>query len=231
MNKKTVAIIVAGGTGNRMGEDIPKQFIKLYDKEIILYTLETFDKCDFVNEIVVVCHRDYIDICKNISLSIKKDVLIVEGGNSRQQSVINGLNAIKDCEYVLVHDAVRCLVRISDIKNLYNELLASGSCTLAVKSKDTVMISDDNNMVVSTPSRNYIWQIQTPQAFRFDELFSAHVYAHDTSFEATDDCSVIEHYGKTVKLVEGSYTNIKITTPSDLEIAKVFMKGSELKSE
>lgn len=231
MNKKTVAIIVAGGTGSRMGEDIPKQFIKLNGKEIILHTLETFDKCDFIDEIFVVCHKDYMVFCENLSLKLKKDVQIVEGGISRQQSVLNGLSAIKDCDYVLVHDAVRCLVSASDIKKLYNELVANGSCTLAVKAKDTVMISDDNNMAVSTPPRKYVWQIQTPQAFRFDELLSAHVYARDTSFEATDDCSVMEHYGKKIKLVEGSYTNIKITTPSDLEIAKTFMKGSELKSE
>ena len=231
MNKKTVAIIVAGGTGNRMGKDIPKQFIKLNDKEIILYTLETFAKCEFIDEIVVVCHKDYIDFCKNLFLKVKKDVFIVEGGNSRQQSVVNGLSAIKNCDYVLVHDAVRCLVKVSDIKNLYSELIANGSCTLAVRAKDTVMISDDDNMVTNTPSRSYVWQVQTPQAFEFDELLSAHIYARDTSFEATDDCSVMEHYGKKIKLVEGSYTNIKITTPSDLEIAKVFMKGSELKSE
>lgn len=231
MNKKTVAIIVAGGTGNRMGKDIPKQFIKLNDKEIILYTQETFAKCEFIDEIVVVCHKDYIDFCKNLFLKAKKDVFIVEGGNSRQQSVLNGLSAIKNCDYVLVHDAVRCLVKVSDIKNLYSELITNGSCTLAVRAKDTVMISDDDNMVTNTPPRSYVWQVQTPQAFKFDELLSAHIYALDTNFEATDDCSVMEHYGKKIKLVEGSYTNIKITTPSDLEIAKVFMKGSELKSE
>lgn len=227
MNNKTAAIIVAGGTGSRMGADIPKQFIKLNGKEIILHTLEAFEKCEFINKIVVVCHSDYLELCRSLTALIKKDILIVCGGVTRQQSVLNGLNNISDCTYVLVHDAVRCLVDPCDIKKLHNELIKNGSCTLAVKAKDTIKMSDNNNMVTSTIPRDYLWQVQTPQAFLVKELIEAHNFALSSGFEATDDCSVMEHFGKEIKLVEGSYENIKITTLSDLEIAKAFMKGSD----
>ena len=227
MNKKTAAIIVAGGSGSRMGTDVPKQFIKINGKEIILHTLSVFEKCDFIDKIIVVCHSDYLDFCKGLFSEVKKDITVVAGGNTRQQSVFMGLKEAFDCEYVFVHDAVRCLIEENHIKMLYNELLKGNSCTLAVRVKDTIKIADENNIVTNTPDRNSLWQIQTPQAFLVGELLSAHEYAVKTSFEGTDDCSVMEHYGKKITLVEGSYKNIKITTPSDIEIAKVFMKGSE----
>jgi 2-C-methyl-D-erythritol 4-phosphate cytidylyltransferase len=227
LNKRLAAIIVAGGTGSRMGTDVPKQFIKINGKEIILHTISTFEKCDFIDKIIVVCHRDYLDFCKSLFSDVKKDITVTEGGNTRQQSVFKGLKEAQDCEYVLVHDAVRCLIEEPHIKMLYNELLNGNSCTLAVRVKDTIKIADENNIVTNTPERSKLWQIQTPQAFLISELLSAHEYAVKTSFDGTDDCSVMEHYGKKITLVEGSYKNIKITTPSDIEIAKVFMKGSD----
>ena len=138
-----------------------------------------------------------------------------------------GLKEAFDCEYVFVHDAVRCLIEENHIKTLYEELLNGKSCTLAVRVKDTIKIADENNVVTNTPDRSRLWQIQTPQAFLVSELLSAHEHAVKTGFEGTDDCSVMEHFEKKITLVEGSYKNIKITTPSDIEIAKVFMKGSE----
>ena len=227
MNKKTAAIIVAGGIGSRMGADVPKQFIKLNGREIILHTLSTFEKCDFIDKIIVVCHRDYLELCKSLFSDAKKDIIVAQGGNTRQQSVFNGLSQALDCEYVLIHDAVRCLVEETHIQMLCRELSKGNSCTLAVKVKDTIKTADENNIVINTPDRNYLWQIQTPQAFLTKDIVSAHKYAIKTGFEGTDDCSVAEHFGKKITLVEGSYKNIKITTPSDIEIAKVFMKGSD----
>lgn len=227
MNKKIAAIIVAGGTGSRMGTDVPKQFIKINGKEIILHTLSVFEKCDFIDKIIVVCHSDYLKFCNSLFAEVKKDVIVTPGGKTRQESVFCGLKEAKDSEYVFVHDAVRCLIEETHIKMLYNELLKGNSCTLAVRVKDTIKIADENNIVTNTPDRSNLWQIQTPQAFLTKELFSAHEYAKKMGFEATDDCSVMEHFGKKITLVGGSYKNIKITTPSDIEIAKVFMKGSE----
>ena len=224
MNKKTAAIIVAGGTGNRMNSDIPKQFIKLCGSEIICYTVNTFINCNFIDKIVIVSHKDYINHCKNLFKGID-NISIVTGGNTRQESVYNGLKEVSDCSYVLVHDAVRCLVTVAEIEKLYNTLLQKGSCTLAVKVKDTVKKSDSDNTVTATIPRENLWQIQTPQAFLTSELILAHELAVKTQFEGTDDCSLMENVKKPITLVEGNYENIKITTPSDLEIAKVFLKG------
>ena len=149
MTRKTVAIIVAGGTGSRMNSDIPKQFLSLSGEEIISHTVKVFEKCDFIDEIIIVCHKDYIGHCKKLFINIK-NLSVIEGGNTRQESVFNGLNASKDSKYVLIHDAVRCLVTKEEIKNLYSTLISDGSCTLAVKVKDTIKMSDENNTVVKT---------------------------------------------------------------------------------
>ena len=224
MNKRLAAIIVAGGTGSRMGTDVPKQFIKLNGKEIILHTISVFEKCDFIDKIVVVCHRDYLEFCKSLFSDVKKNIIVTEGGNTRQQSVFNGLKEARDCDYVLIHDAVRCLIEEKHIKMLYDELLNGNSCTLAVRVKDTIKQADENNIVTNTPDRSKLWQIQTPQAFFVSELISAHEYSIKTSFEGTDDCSVMEHYGKKITLVEGSYKNIKITTQTDIQLANSYLQ-------
>lgn len=224
MKHKTTAIIVAGGTGNRMGADIPKQFLPLCGKEIISYTVETFASCDFIDEIIIVCHADYLEHCKELFGSIES-VSYITGGATRQDSVSKGLTLAQDSDYVLVHDAVRCLVSKDEIECLYTTLTDKGSCTLAVRVKDTVKTADNDNIVTSTIPRDNLWQIQTPQAFVTKELAAAHSYAAQTGFVGTDDCSVMEHMKKPIILVEGRYENIKITTPSDLEIAKVFLKG------
>ena len=121
MNKRLAAIIVAGGTGSRMGTDVPKQFIKLNGKEIILHTISVFEKCDFIDKIVVVCHRDYLEFCKGLFSDVKKNIIVTEGGNTRQQSVFNGLKEARDCDYVLIHDAVRCLIEENHIKKYKEE--------------------------------------------------------------------------------------------------------------
>ena len=224
MTEKTVAIIVAGGTGSRMNSDIPKQFLILDGEEIISRTVNVFTDCEFVDEIIVVCHKDYIEHCTSL-FKAKSNVKVIEGGNTRQESVFNGLSASKDSKYVLIHDAVRCLVTKDEIKKLYNTLVTQGSCTLAVKAKDTIKLSDEKGMVLKTIPRENLWQIQTPQAFLTNEIYKAHVYAQETYFNGTDDCSVMENADKPIILTEANYENIKITTPSDMEVAKVILKG------
>ncbi len=225
LNKKTAALIVAGGTGSRMGGNVPKQFMELGGSEIIVHTLNTFASCDFIDGIIVVCHSDYMAHCAELLKSIDKPSVVVCGGKTRQRSVYNGLCAADDYTYVMVHDAVRCLVTEEEIASLHRELIISGSCTLAVRSKDTTKLADSRGYVANTLPRENLWQIQTPQAFLLNELKEAHEYAAKNSFEATDDCSVMEYVNKPIKLVEGRYENIKITTPSDMEIAKLFLKG------
>lgn len=224
MKHKTAAIIVAGGTGSRMGLDVPKQFLPLCGKEIIVHTVHTFASCDFIDKIIIVCHADYLEHCKELFDSMES-VCYITGGATRQESVSRGLTLAQDYTYVLVHDAVRCLVSKDEIQSLYRTLTEHGSCTLAVRVKDTVKSADENKIVTNTIPRDNLWQIHTPQAFVTKELTEAHSYAAQTGFIGTDDCSVMEHMQKPIILVEGRYENIKITTTSDLKIAKVFLKG------
>jgi 2-C-methyl-D-erythritol 4-phosphate cytidylyltransferase len=207
-----------------MGADVPKQFLSLNGKEIISYTIETFASCFFIDKIIIVCHADYMEHCKDLFSATDK-IVFTAGGATRQESVLCGLRIASDCKYVLVHDAVRCLVSKDEITSLYNTLLEKGSCSLAVRVKDTIKSSDENNQVITTVPRENLWQIQTPQAFLTSELMDAHNYAKEVGFQGTDDCSIMENINKPIILVEGRYENIKITTPSDLEIAKVFLKG------
>lgn len=227
MKNKTALILAAGGVGARMGADMPKQFIKILGKEIIMHTIDSLLPCDFIDKLVIVCHSDYADYCRELVSGINKDITVISGADTRQESVYKGLMEIADCKYVLVHDAVRCLVNKDDVYKLHDELISHGSCTLAVRVTDTVKIADNDNFVIDTPDRDSLWQIQTPQAFITNELISAHDYAKETGYIGTDDCSLIEHFGKRVKLVEGNYENIKITTRFDLQIAKAILKGRD----
>ena len=220
------AIIVAGGRGERMGANCPKQFLSVNGKEIIEYTIDTFVRSKIFSQIVVVCHKDYLAHTSEMAKSYERltKFCVTEGGQTRQESVVCGLNQITDAEYVMIHDAVRCCVKESDILKLCSALKKSDGCVLGVKVTDTIKMSDDSLNIVSTVDRTNLWHIQTPQAFRTSVIMDAHKKAYDSGFNATDDCSVAEFAGVNVKIVEGSYSNIKITTPSDILLAQQYLK-------
>lgn len=227
MNKlKFGVIIVAGGSGTRMGADYPKQFLKLRGKEILLHALDAVELSGVADEIVIVCHKDYLDFCRTLIGGRRLDECteVVAGGETRQESVFNGLKALKDCDYVLIHDAVRCCVAPGDIKKISKHVSEDGSCALGVKVKDTLKIADAEGYICSTPDRDYLWQIQTPQAFSYDIILRAHQKAIENNLSATDDCALAEAFGEKIRIIEGSYENIKITTPSDMDIAELFLK-------
>ena len=219
-------IVVAGGSGQRMGSDCPKQFLKLHNREIILHTLDVFRKMNMFGEISVVCHENYLEFCRNLIDNSfgPNNINIVKGGSTRQESVFCGLKSLSDSNFVLIHDAVRCCVDSEDVKKLCDYLVQSGSCALGVKVKDTVKISDTHGNIISTPNRENLWQIQTPQAFEYDVIYSAHEKADACKTVSTDDCALVEEQGGNIHIVEGSYENIKITTPSDMDIAGMFLK-------
>lgn len=225
-DKSLAVIIVAGGTGSRMGSDVPKQFLEIDGKEIIEYTIDAFVESGIADKIYVVCHEDYIShmesIIKNSSLTVPFE--IVKGGNNRQMSVYNGLKKAQEYKYVMIHDAVRCCITKEEIKNLYDELLKNGSCALGVKVKDTIKVVNSADEITQTPDRRYLVQIQTPQAFETKEITKAHEIALESGIDATDDCGLLESMGQMVKVVYGSYNNIKITTPEDMLIAKEILK-------
>lgn len=219
MQKKCGAVIVAAGSGKRMGGDISKQFLSIGNKPIIVHTVEKFEKLKEIDAIVVVTSLPYIQYVQELKMKFGwEKVTIVEGGKERYNSVLNGLYALgKDIETVLIHDGVRPFVTEKNILDIIQKTQQTGACILAVPVKDTIKAVDENGIVTGTPDRNTLWLVQTPQGFKFDLLKKAYESIDD--FESvTDDAMVMEKAGYSVAVVTGSYENIKITTPEDLTI-------------
>ena len=147
LNNELSAVIAAGGIGSRMGADIPKQFIKINDKEIILYTIEKFLKCNIFKKIIVVCHSDYVDMLNELVTKYDSSALYVtKGGDTRRKSVFIGISQVLDCKYVLIHDAVRCCIDTEDILKICDEV-KKGPCAFGVRVTDTVKQADNNNII------------------------------------------------------------------------------------
>ncbi|MDD3570942.1 MAG: 2-C-methyl-D-erythritol 4-phosphate cytidylyltransferase [Lachnospiraceae bacterium] len=219
MQKKCGAVIVAAGSGKRMGGNISKQFLSIGEKPIIVHTVGKFEKVREIDEIIVVTSLLYMKYVQDLKKEFGwKKVTIVEGGKERYNSVLNGLYALsKDTETVLIHDGVRPFVTEKNILDVIEKTQQTGACILAVPVKDTIKAVDENGIVRGTPDRNTLWSVQTPQGFKFDLLKKA--YESVENFEAvTDDAMVMEKAGYSVAVVMGSYQNIKITTPEDLTI-------------
>ena len=216
------AIILAGGKGKRMGANISKQYIKLKGKPILYYTIKRFSESKDIDKIILVLPKDEIDYCKEEVLdkySLHVD-LIVQGGKERQDSVMNALNELIDEEIVLIHDGARPFVlhRIIDEGIKYARLY--GASAPGVMPKDTIKIKGDNNFALSTPDRNTLVAIQTPQVFKLGIIKECHKKVKEEDIKVTDDTMVVETYGNKVYLYEGDYTNIKVTTPEDLILAE-----------
>jgi 2-C-methyl-D-erythritol 4-phosphate cytidylyltransferase len=223
MKSKVAVIIVAGGSGRRIGGKVRKQFIKIGGHPILCWTLWQFHQLEWVDQIVLVVPED----TKN---QVKREIIkkyhfhlvkcIVNGGNERQKSVLNGLTAIEpNTKFVLIHDAVRPFISQNSLTKLYKLLKNTGSAVIGFPSRDTVK-EVKNLKIIETKERKKIWLVQTPQAFNFDLILEAHYRAQKDRYQATDDSNLIERMNIPVCLVEGDYFNIKITTPFDLEIAE-----------
>lgn len=226
--RKIVAIIVAGGQGKRMGMAIKKQYILLKEKEILAYTLESFQKCEFIDEIIVVVaeeEKDYVKQNMIDKYQFSKVKKIATAGKERQDSVYNGLLLVSnDTDYVIVHDGARPFVSTELIMRCLEKAQNTGASIAAVPVKDTIKICDPTSYEVKqTPNRALLWSIQTPQVFNFDLLLKAYQYARDQNLQVTDDSMIIEAFGKKVYITEGEYNNIKITTPEDLMIAEAIL--------
>ncbi|MBQ4231740.1 MAG: 2-C-methyl-D-erythritol 4-phosphate cytidylyltransferase [Lachnospiraceae bacterium] len=213
-------ILLAAGSGKRMKLDKPKQFMMINNKPLISYALETFQKSK-ADEIVIVTNEDNVSLCKDIvnkyHFTKVKDVIV--GGNERYDSVYNGLSAVngRDDDIVLIHDSARANISLEVISSVVEEAGRSGAAIPAVPVKDTIKVVKDG-VVVDTPLRSTLYQVQTPQGFKYNAIRSAYDKMHlsnDTSI--TDDSMVMEKYGDLkVKIVEGDYDNIKVTTPEDV---------------
>lgn len=228
MKKKITAIVLAAGSGRRMGGDIPKQYMELSGKPVIYYSLKVFQD-SAVDDIVLVVSDEYIEYCRKEIVErygFSKVTDIISGGRERYDSVRNGLEACESADYVLIHDGARPLITGDMVKRSIATLEEETGCSVAVKAKDTIKISDENGYGVDTPDRRYVWQVQTPQSFRRRELAAAYeklAASGDTAI--TDDTMIMERYGGVkIKLIDGSYANIKITTPEDLALAEVLLE-------
>lgn len=220
-------VIVAAGSGSRMNMGINKQFIKLNGKEIIAYTIEKFYKNNDIKDIVVVIRREEYDIFKKdiIEKYGLENIKIAFGGNERQDSVYNGLKALdKDCKVVLIHDGARPFVTDAIIEESIGQTKKYNATVVGVPVKDTIKVVNTENEIVDTPNRNMLWAVHTPQAFKYDILIDAYEDAFSNGFYGTDDAMLVERIGYKVKMLYGSYNNIKITTQEDLDIGLQILK-------
>lgn len=220
----TSAIIVAGGSGKRMGGDIPKQFLEINGLPVLFHTLILFDSIKEIDEIILTLPEAHIEWFKsNFFSQVKIETIlkIVKGGKERQDSVKKGLEKIAEkSDYVLVHDGVRPFVTPEDIKKVIKSVADNDGVILGVPVSETIKKTDENNNILSTIPRNRTFLAQTPQGFKTEVLKRLHSEAKEKNLIVTDDASLLEHSGYRVKLVEGSRFNIKITTPDDLNFAK-----------
>lgn len=231
----TTAIVLAAGQGKRMNSKVHKQYLLLENKPILYYSLHTLEE-SFVNDIILVVGKGEQDYCRKEIIEkygLTKIRAVVEGGKERYHSVANGLQAIDwPCDYVFIHDGARPFLDEAILYRAYESVVTDKACIVGMPVKDTVKIADDNGFVESTPPRAKVWQIQTPQVFErkligeaYKKLMEEEKILLQEGVTITDDAMVVEYFMQTpVRLVEGAYQNIKITTPEDLEVAKSFLK-------
>jgi len=223
-------LIPAAGMGRRMGASVSKQYLQLGGRPILSRTLELFQQHPAVRHIFPIIPADEIEFFSNEILpqcELSKLGGIVAGGKERQDSVLNGLqqlrlNGIEPDSVVLVHDGVRPLLDPAMITPLIELAVLKGGAVLGVPVKDTIK-EVEHGFIQGTPDRRRLWQVQTPQAFRFEILWRAYQKAAEDDFSGTDDASLVERLGLSVAMVAGDYRNIKITTPEDLLIAEALL--------
>ena len=236
--KHGIAIVLAAGQGKRMGTSVQKQYIELFQRPLIFYTLQTFEDSRVIDDIILVVgpgQEDYVyqEIVRKYYFTKVK--AIVPGGNERYDSVWNGLKVLKNGAlgeeakkgYVFIHDGARMFVDEEILRRGYATVEKYRACVAGMPSKDTVKLTDEQGFAKETPDRKYVWSVQTPQVFEAELITEAYrKLMEQEEIHVTDDAMVVEQMTDIpVRLFEGSYRNIKITTPEDLEIARVFLRA------
>jgi 2-C-methyl-D-erythritol 4-phosphate cytidylyltransferase len=220
----TSVIIPAAGAGERMGAAVSKQFLLLLGKPIIIHTLERFQMCGAVNEIIIAVQPSNRQQVESLigEFHLSKATKIVEGGKRRQDSVSNALSHLNpQAEVVIVHDAVRPFIRQKAILDSIDKAISCSAAVVAVRVKDTIKVGTDEGRFERTLDRSVLWLAQTPQTFTRQVLIDAYEKASRERIDATDDASLVEILNIRPAIVEGSFENIKITTPDDLDFANV----------
>lgn len=226
--EKYTAIVLAAGMGKRMNSSVPKQYLTLAGRPVLYYALKAFEESD-VTDIVLVVGEGEVSYCREEIVekyALRKISAVIEGGKERYYSVYEGLKAAKGADYVLIHDGARPLVTGEIIRRAIRTVQQEQACVVGMPVKDTIKIIGEDGRAEATPDRNRLWQIQTPQVFSYDMIFDAYEWViGQADIAVTDDAMVLEcATGRKVKVIEGSYENIKITTPEDLLIAETYLK-------
>lgn len=238
---RTAAVVLAAGSGKRMNAGVKKQYMEIAGKPVLYYSLKAFEE-SFIDEMVLVVSPDEIEQVKESYVNrygFHKVSSIVAGGKERYHSVACGLRAVHpDCDFVFIHDSARPMLTQEILERVYREVQREEACVVGVPSKDTVKIADEQGYVSVTPNRSLVWNVQTPQVFSYplvhsayEELLQKEQELLEAGVQITDDAMVVEHLAHhKVKLVEGSYENIKITTPEDVQIAERYLQSRQLNS-
>ncbi len=242
MKKQCTAIVLAAGGGSRMHSTVAKQFMMLGDKPLLWYSLQAVERSKIIDDCILVTGKDSISYVRQEIVQkygFHKVDIIVPGGRERWESVANAVAALGSSDrlvpnrdgYVFIHDGARPFLTETIIRRTYEAVQEYHACVAAMPSKDTIKLADEGGMAVSTPDRRFVWSVQTPQVFDTELIVKAYgalrEKAEREGFGAvtvTDDASVVELFSNCpVKLAEGSYENIKITTPEDMKVAEVFL--------
>ena len=228
MSGKCTAIVLAAGQGKRMNSNIQKQFLEVKGYPVLYYALKCFQDSALISDIILVTGKDVVSYCKEEIVKkygFSKVSAVIEGGKERYDSVYAGLLACEDSEYVFIHDGARPFITEEILERGLEGVKKTGACVIGMPSKDTVKIADENGFVKETPDRKQVWNIQTPQIFSYNLIKEAHESIRKKDMSViTDDAMVVEQEtGSKIILAEGSYKNIKITTPEDLLIAEAFL--------
>ena len=233
---RTAAVVLAAGSGKRMNAGVKKQYMEIAGKPVLYYSLKAFEE-SFIDEVVLVVSQDEVEQVEESYVNqygFHKVSRIVAGGKERYHSVAGGLRAVHpDCDFVFIHDSARPMLTQEILQNVYREVQKEGACVVGVASKDTVKIADEQGYVSVTPNRSLVWNVQTPQVFSYplvhrayEELLQKEQELLKAGVQITDDAMVVEQLAHhKVKLVEGSYENIKITTPEDVQIAERYLQS------
>lgn len=203
-----------------------KLLLKINGKTVLERSVNAFLNISDVDEVIVVAREKDIPAFSDILTDER--VSFVVGGDTRQQSVMNAVNVIDDCELIIIHDGARPLIKSEDIENTIRAAKENKAAAVGVFVKDTVKVVDKNGFVVSTPDRSTLFAVQTPQIFDFELYRNAAQNAREKGFDFTDDCQLVESFNQKVKTVVGSYSNIKITTPDDIVLAENLLKNEAL---
>lgn len=225
MENNICAIVLAAGQGKRMKSSIQKQYILLKEKPILYYSLKAFEDIKEIERIILVVGKGEVSYCRKEIIDkygLQKVTDVIEGGKERYHSVYEGLKLLeKHCDYVLIHDGARPFITEGIILNTIENVKKYKACAVGMPVKDTIKIVDEENFCIHTPERAKVWAVQTPQAFEYNIIKSAYDILMQKEIMVTDDAMVIEQFMNiSVKLIEGTYENIKITTQEDLKVAE-----------